>query len=133
MTSFDLNADISSSVLEASEIAIKYNYQESFLEEIKGSFDSETTLFFCLKNVEKELVSKEEQDQLEELTLHWNQYKYLKNRHLLVELRNEPFTLRDFFMPEIQKHTESTIPYFNDNLNLDSDIPILPLGSINNK
>jgi hypothetical protein len=41
--------------------------------------------------------TEEEQTTLQEKTTHWNQYKYLKKRHELVELRREQYTLRDFY------------------------------------
>ena len=48
----------------------------------------------------EELLNKfsaEEQTTLEERASHWNQYKYLKMRHELVELRREQYTLRDSY------------------------------------
>jgi hypothetical protein len=51
-----------------------------------------------------ELVNRfasEECAALEEKASHWNQYKYLKMRHELVDLRREQFTLRDSFQQVI--------------------------------
>ena len=48
----------------------------------------------------EELINKfsqEEQNALAERATHWNQYKYLKMRHELVELRREQYTLRDSY------------------------------------
>ena len=48
----------------------------------------------------EELVSKfdpKEQTEIQEIASHWNQYKYLKKRHELVELRREQYTLRDCY------------------------------------
>ena len=55
-----------------------------------------------------ELIKKftpEEQQNLQELVSHWNQYKYLRHRHLLVELRREQFTIRDSYVPTVQRHS----------------------------
>jgi hypothetical protein len=41
--------------------------------------------------------TEEEQQALAEKATHWNQYRYLKMRHELVELRREQYTLRDSF------------------------------------
>ena len=52
----------------------------------------------------EELLTKfteEEQLALQETATHWNQYKYLKKRHELVELRREQYTLRDSFAEPI--------------------------------
>lgn len=56
-----------------------------------------------------------------------NQFKYLKLRHLLVELRSEQYILKDSFSERILQHPsgsyqEENIPIF------DADIPIYPLG-----
>ena len=47
-----------------------------------------------------QLLSKfteEEQETMREKVSHWNQYRYLKMRHELVELRREQYILRDSF------------------------------------
>ena len=41
--------------------------------------------------------TEEELCTLRERVTHWNQYKYLKMRHQLVELRREQYTLRDSY------------------------------------
>ena len=58
------------------------------------------------------------------------QFKYLKKRHLLVELRREQFTLRDSIKPTILPHaTSSAIDvYENGPVELDSDIIVSPIG-----
>ena len=45
--------------------------------------------------------TEEEQQALAEKATHWNQYRYLKMRHELVELRREQYTLRDSFQQTI--------------------------------
>lgn len=72
--------------------------------------------------------SDEEQAELIERVSHWNQYKYLKMRHQLVELRREQYTLRDSFAPVI--FTESTpSPVIYHDPQIDTDIEVLPLGT----
>jgi hypothetical protein len=78
-----------------------------------------------------ELLNKftpEEQAALEERASHWNQYKYLKMRHQLVELRREQYTLRDSYQQTILSQ-ETPSPYFPcEEPALDVDIEVLPLG-----
>ena len=59
---------------------------------------------------------------------HWNQFNYLKRRHLLVELRRQQFTLRDSFAPVIQRHSPPILDCDVPSLALDAEIPCLPLG-----
>jgi hypothetical protein len=78
-----------------------------------------------------ELLNKftpEEQAALEERASHWNQYKYLKMRHQLVELRREQYTLRDSYQQTILSQ-ETPTPYspYEEPV-LDVDIEVLPLG-----
>lgn len=79
----------------------------------------------------EELLNKfteEERVSLEEKTTHWNQYRYLKKRHELVELRREQYTLRDSYQQTIFSQ-ETPAPYFQyEEPVLDVDIEILPLG-----
>ena len=79
----------------------------------------------------EELLNKfteEERANLEERSTHWNQYKYLKKRHELVELRREQYTLRDSYQPTIISQ-ETPAPYFpHEEPVLDVDIEVLPLG-----
>ena len=79
----------------------------------------------------EELLNKfsvEEQATLEERASHWNQYKYLKMRHELVELRREQYTLRDSYQQTMLSQ-ETPAPYFpHEEPVLDVDIEVLPLG-----
>ena len=79
----------------------------------------------------EELLNKfteEERASLKERITHWNQYKYLKKRHELVELRREQYTLRDSYQQTILSQ-ETPVPYFPyEEPVLDVDIEILPLG-----
>ena len=72
--------------------------------------------------------SAEEQTTLKERASHWNQYKYLKMRHELVELRREQYTLRDSYQQTMLSQ-ETPAPYFpHEEPVLDVDIEVLPLG-----
>lgn len=72
--------------------------------------------------------SEEEQFRIRMGAMHWNQFQYLKRRHLLVELRRQQFTLRDTFTPIIQRHTVAQIDSEPSYLSLDAEIQCLPLG-----
>jgi hypothetical protein len=79
-----------------------------------------------------ELLAKfDEEAQLaaQEIASHWNQYKYLKKRHELVELRREQYTMRDGYT---HLHTSSAPSFIVDPVavqpQLDADIEVLPLG-----
>jgi hypothetical protein len=53
-----------------------------------------------VKEIRPELLRKFDEEELctmRELVTHWNQYRYLKKRHQLVEMRREQYTLRDAF------------------------------------
>ena len=72
--------------------------------------------------------SDEEKASLEEKATHWNQYKYLKMRHELVELRREQYTLRDSYQQTILGQ-DCAGPYCAPEVcDLDVGIEILPLG-----
>lgn len=79
----------------------------------------------------EELLAKfteEEQSALAEKVTHWNQYKYLKMRHQLVELRREQYTLKDSYS-QVAFTPETTTPYFHsESPQIEADIEVLPLG-----
>ena len=58
----------------------------------------------------------------------WNQYKYLKQRHLIVELRREQFTLRDAYVEKHLRHTPPEPELEIVNLDFEAEIPVFPLG-----
>ena len=71
--------------------------------------------------------SEEELCTLRERVTHWNQYTYLKQRHQLVELRREQYTLRDsyrkiMFTQPSDEYIEEVVHEF------DVEIEVLPLG-----
>lgn len=73
----------------------------------------------------------EDQESLKERASHWNQYRYLKMRHHLVELRREQYTLRDSFRQTVLSQ-DTVVPSMPpSNPELDAEIEILPLGVIN--
>ena len=74
-----------------------------------------------------QLFTEEEASQLRDKAIKWTQRKYLQQRHLLVELRREQYTYKDFCTPTIQHHTTPR-SWFDASLNLDSEITILPNG-----
>lgn len=69
----------------------------------------------------------EEYTDHEKRALKWNQRTYLKRRHLLVELRREQYTYKDFYAEPIMLHPAPT-NWDLDELTLDNEIPIYPLG-----
>lgn len=73
----------------------------------------------------------EEQLQLEEDSKHLNQFKYLKMRHLLVELRRQQFTLKDSYSSIIQRHTVPSVEYMPNSISFETEISVLPLGTKN--
>lgn len=82
------------------------------------------------KEIRSELTKKfseEEISTMRESVSHWNQYKYLKKRHQLVEMRREQYTLRDSYR-KIIPSTGDTPSDIEDELTFDVDIEVLPLG-----
>ena len=71
--------------------------------------------------------SEEELCTLRERVTHWNQYKYLKMRHELVELRREQYTLRDSYKKIMfsQPTEDYTEPF---TLDFDVSVDVFPLG-----
>lgn len=77
-----------------------------------------------------ELLKKftpEEQEKLKEKASKLNQFKYLKMRHLIVELRREQFTLRDSYSSQILPRS---IEYYSEPATtfFDADIQVFPIG-----
>ena len=58
----------------------------------------------------------------------WNQFKYLKQRHLIVELRREQFTLRDTYIEKHTRHTPPEPEIEPVDPDFDAEIPVYPLG-----
>ena len=72
--------------------------------------------------------SQEEQEKLFQEAKALNQFKYLKMRHLLVELRRQQFTLKDSYSSYIQRHTLPIYDYIPDKISFETEINVLPLG-----
>lgn len=60
----------------------------------------------------------------------WTQRKYLKFRHLIVELRREQYTLRDVYIEKHLRHTPPEPELAPSSLDIEVEIPVLPLGTI---
>ena len=71
--------------------------------------------------------SEEEILNMRETASHWNQYTYLKKRHLLVELRREQYTLRDSFRSQILSQPTEEF-HEPDSIDFDVNVDVLPLG-----
>lgn len=59
----------------------------------------------------------------------WNQRKYLKFRHLIVELRREQYTLRDVYIEKHLRHTPPEPELELSSLDFEVEIPVFPLGT----
>lgn len=70
----------------------------------------------------------EEQLQLQEEASSLNQYKYLKMRHLLVELRRQQFTLKDSYSSTIQRHTVPSTQFLPTNISFENEVVVFPFG-----
>lgn len=67
-------------------------------------------------------------DKLEQITVHWGQYLYLKKKHELVELRREQYTLRDSYAPVQQSMLAPTPVVVFTKPDFGAGIGVLPLG-----
>lgn len=66
----------------------------------------------------------------EQIASKWNQFKYLKQRHLIVELRREQFTLRDSYIEKHLRHTPPEPDLDPVHLDFDAEVPVFPLGLV---
>ena len=73
--------------------------------------------------------SDEEQQKMQEAVTHWNQFMYLKQRHELVEMRRQQYTLRDSFVTQIQLSSYAAATPPVDAPDFDAGIEVLPLGT----
>lgn len=116
------------------------DYLRPYYEELFREIDTiELTLnfyeLFCGKRKlpprEKLLArfTEEEQKQINERALRLSQYKYLKLKHLLVELRSEQYTYQDTHQDKILTHTGSVEPILEEEkIWIGEDIQVWPLG-----
>lgn len=72
--------------------------------------------------------SEEEQHTMQEKVTHWNQFMYLKQRHALIELRRQQYTLRDSYAPQIITSNYQPITAPSIEPDWDVGIEVLPLG-----
>lgn len=82
----------------------------------------------------KELLSvftPTQQQKIREKASSLNQFKYLKMRHLLVELRREQYTLRDSYCAQILQRGTHCAPAEENERTFGEEIPVYPLGLIN--
>ena len=81
-----------------------------------------------------QLVKRFTQEELikaEQTASKWTQFKYLKQRHLIVELRREQFTLRDTYIEKHLRHTPVEPDIEPIDPDFDAEIPVFPLGLLN--
>ena len=72
--------------------------------------------------------SQEEINKAQEIASKWTQFKYLKQRHLIVELRREQFTLRDTYVEKHLRHSPPEPELDPVDPDFDAEIPVFPLG-----
>ena len=72
--------------------------------------------------------SAEEIEATQQAVTKWNQFRYLKQRHLIVELRREQFTLRDTYVEKHVRHTPPEPEIDPVDPDFDAEIPVFPLG-----
>lgn len=78
-----------------------------------------------------EKFTEEEARALNEKALRLSQYKYLKLKHQLVELRSEQYTYQDTHQDKILTHTGSVEPVLQEEkIWIGEDIQVWPLGLI---
>lgn len=75
--------------------------------------------------------TQEELTKAEQTASKWTQFKYLKQRHLIVELRREQFTLRDTYIEKHLRHTPIEPDIEPIDPDFDAEIPVFPLGLLN--
>ena len=82
------------------------------------------------KEIRQSLIKQFDEEEIcrmREAVTHWNQYKYLKMRHELVELRREQYTLRDSYR-KIMLSQSTEDPTEPITISLDVNVDVLPLG-----
>lgn len=73
--------------------------------------------------------TEEERQTLQDKATSLNQYKYLKMRHLLVELRSEQYTYYDLYCGRVMSHGESINNVVVESIpTIGEDIQVAPLG-----
>ena len=81
----------------------------------------------------EQAFSEEERKDINEKALRLSQFKYLKLRHLLVDLRAQQYTYYDTYTTKIIPHIGAREPVINsENIYIGEDITIYPAGLKNN-
>ena len=70
----------------------------------------------------------EQQAYLNEQALKLSQFKYLKLRHLLIELRREQYTIKDNYAPKVSFQETNQVEDPFDTLLIGEDVTVLPIG-----
>ena len=70
----------------------------------------------------------EQQEYLNEQALKLSQFKYLKLRHLLIELRREQYTIKDNYAPKVSFQETNQVEDPFDTLLIGEDVTVLPIG-----
>lgn len=87
-----------------------------------------------IKEPREELLHKfsdVQKAEFQECVTHWNQFMYLKQRHQLIEMRRQQYTLKDSYSTQL---LPSMTPYVNEPIepaDFDAEIEVLPLGTFN--
>lgn len=74
------------------------------------------------------MFSEEEQQIAESAAAAWNQFKYLKMRHQLVEMRQQQYVLRDSYRTTILTNDGAPHLTLVEEPDIDAEIEVLPLG-----
>ena len=82
------------------------------------------------RSILQKKFTDQENSEARETAKKWNQYKYLKQRHLIVELRREQFTLRDAYIEKHLRHTPPEPDLDPVNLDFGAEIPVFPIGLV---
>ena len=76
-------------------------------------------------------LTEEQKEELRAKAEAWNQYTYLRQRHNLVELRREQYSLRDTFAPIVAIGGNKIITEPIAPPTVGAEIEVLPLGLCN--
>ena len=82
--------------------------------------------------IRPELLSQfteEEQLAAQTAAASWNQFKYLKMRHQLVEMRQQQYTLRDSYKQVVMVDSQPMMTVVSDP-DIEAEIEVLPLGVV---
>lgn len=78
-----------------------------------------------------ERLTPDEIEQAQQDIVSWSSFFYLKQRHQIVELRNQQYSMRDLYNPPKERHTEPYTDPLRDDLwthSIGTDYAVRPLG-----